>query len=351
VECKNCGLSFFPKSKVNVFCSQQCRWAYGRTEQPTAETKWNWHPVCGATPVKISVPKASPNLAARKNGWKTALILPDPQIGYRWLFDGTLEPFHDDAALNIARQIAEVERPDLTIWLGDFLDLPAFGKYRKEESLALTTQKAIDAGHVELAVHREFTKEMRLIEGNHDVRLHNAVTDNLLAAAGLRRAGRPNEYPALSVPSLLRLDDLGIEYVSGYPAGATAVNDNLVCIHGTKVDVSQVVSDERTSVIQGHVHRIQTAYKTRSSATGEAKFSLAHSPGCLCRIDGAVPSVKGGIDSYGHSVRSLENWQQGLTVVRYQSGDGAFALESVPIFNGRAIHRGEIFTTEGAKDE
>lgn len=341
--CEQCQLPFTPNSARNRFCSRECQVdSYrGRSTSESKkrkETGFMWDPVRVARPVKVTVPKAKPI----KRDRLTALVLPDPQFGYRWLDDGTLEPFHDDAALSIALQIAEVERPDLTIWLGDFLDLAPLGRYRKEEGLARTVQAAIDRGYEELAAHRALCGEMRLIEGNHDARLHLAVIDNLVAASGLRRAARPHEFPALSVPSLLRLEDLDTKYVGAYPAGATYINDNLACIHGRKLDIGQVLNDERTSLIQGHIHRIDIRYSTRNTRE-EPKFTVAMSPGTLARIDGSVPSMRGGVDLYGKSVRSWENWQQGVLVVRYEPGDGLFDLEMVPIFNGRAYHMGREY--------
>jgi hypothetical protein len=67
---------------------------------------------------------------------------------------------------------------------------------------------------------------------------------------------------------------------------------------------------------------------------------LAASPGCLARIDGAVPSVKGGTDLDGRPIVRHEDWQQGIAVVDYQPGDGDFHLELVPIRDGEARWRG-----------
>jgi hypothetical protein len=44
------------------------------------------------------------------------------------------------------------------------------------------------------------------------------------------------------------------------------------------------------SVIFGHVHRIESKFKTRRHREGP-KRSFAHTPGCLARIDGAVSLI------------------------------------------------------------
>lgn len=314
---------------------------------PTWATGPKWPVVQQAAVVEVNVPHERVRVS---NDWKTCLLLPDPQFGFRRdLYTEELDPFHDTRALDVALQIAEIERPDLTIWLGDFLDLaPASTKYLQEAGFQLTVQPAIDAGYEWLAKFAALSGETRLIEGNHDRRLADMIRANAMAAFGLRQGGAaPDDWPVMSLPHLLRFDELGIEYVGGYPAGATYINDNCAAIHGSKIgnnarsSASMVVEDERVSVLTGHVHRIETRYKTRNTR-GAPKFTFAHTPGCLARIDGSVPSVKGGIDAFSRPVKSFEDWQQGVAIVRYQEGDGKFALETIPIFEGWAMHHGTL---------
>lgn len=349
-ECAQCGRQFEAKTSIQRYCETRCRWDHyhgvdAAMSKRRRETGYAWAPVQPPKRVRVQAPKRR----ERTGHWKTALLLPDPQFGYRRLHDGTLIPFHDENALRVARQIAEAERPDVTIWLGDVLDLPMFGKYRQEPTFAQTFQPALDRAHEEIAVVAELSGKCRYLSGNHDERLHFSVIDNMMSAAGIRRAkAPPDEYPALSVPGLLRLNELGVEWVGGYPAGATYLNDRFAAIHGTKVGnnrqsaATMVVEDERVSVAFGHVHRIETTYRTRNTR-GAPAFSVAHSPGCLCRIDGAVPSVKSGLDPFGKPIRSWENWQNGVSLVRYEERDGRWALESIPIFEGFALHRGQEF--------
>lgn len=319
---------------------------------PEWESGPKWELPKPPKPVKVVVPKSKGPFLLK--GWKTAVLLPDPQFGFRRdLYDASaMDPFHDERALSIAMQVLEVERPDLTIWLGDVLDLASFGKYRQEAAFVLTVQPTLEVAHDYLARSVAYSGETRFIEGNHDVRLQNTIIDNAKAAFGLKRAGAPPaEWPVMSVPYLLNMDQLGVQYVGGYPSGATYINDNLAAIHGRKVGndrrsaATMVVEDERVSVVFGHVHRIETTYRTRNTR-GKPKISVAHTPGCLCRIDGAVPSVKSGVDAFGRAVTSWENWQQGITVVRYQEDDGRFKLEPVEILEGHAIHGGQEFISE-----
>jgi predicted phosphodiesterase len=320
---------------------------------PAWATGPEWPVVQQAAPVTI---KHAPKPRPTKNRFKTAVILPDPQIGYRMFEDGSLDPFHDDEAMAVAVQIVRALNPDLIVNLGDFLDFAEFGKFEQEPAFAKTTQASIDRGHRFLCEQRANAPDAHivLLEGNHDRRLQKAVTMNAAAALHLKRAETPDDWPVASVPFLLRLDEdhLRVEYIGGYPAGIYWVNENLACIHGHTTrsrgsTVRAVVDDERTSVIHGHIHRIELQHKTRRTFEG-AKRSLAASPGCLCRIDGAVPSAKGSTDPHGHPVNATEDWQQGLAVVEYEGGDRNFNVDLVPISRGEAIFRGQFFTANGS---
>lgn len=306
-----------------------------------------WPVVQQAAPTKVTPPKGT---AKKPNGdWLTAVILPDPQIGYRQFPEG-LDPFHDELAMQVALKVIKAVKPTRIVNLGDFLDLPSFGTYEQEPAFASTTQETLDRGHLFLAEQRAAAPdaEISLIEGNHDRRLQKMILKNAMAAFGLRRAGDPPEaWPVMSVPHLLRLDELKVDYIEGYPAGITWINENLACVHGSKVrsngsTAAAVVDDERVSVIHGHIHRIEEQHKTRRTAAGP-KFSFAASPGCLCRVDGSVPSAKSSTDSFGRPVLATENWQQGLGIVQYEPGNGRFSYQAIPIYNGWALYNGKEY--------
>lgn len=313
---------------------------------PTWADGPEWPVVQPAAPTVIKPPAKRP----KPTGLPVAVVLPDPQIGYRRDVEtGELDPFHDEAALTVALQITADAQPAQVVNLGDLLDLPEWGPYEQEPAFQQTTQPTIDRAHRFLAEQRAAAPDAKivLLEGNHDRRLEKAIRRNAMSAFGLRRANEPESWPVLSVPNLLRLDDLDVTYVGGYPAGIHWVNDNLACIHGHKVRSSgstaaAVIDDERVSMIFGHVHRIELQHRTRRTRYG-AKQSFAASPGCLSRIDGAVPSVKSSTDPMGRPVLSWQNWQQGIAVVEYEPGDGRFWLELVPIIDGTARWRGKTY--------
>lgn len=303
-----------------------------------------WPAVQPAAPVKV---KVDPVKSRSRRGWGTAVILPDPQIGFRRYEDGTLDPLHDDQAMACAMKVAQAAAPDLIILLGDLLDLTEMGRYEQEETFQLGTQLALDRAHEWLATLRATFpgSEIRLIEGNHDRRLPKAIRANYMAAANLKRANVPAGWPVLSVPYLLHLDELDIEYVSGYPAAETAINPGLICKHGDKVrsrgsTASAVIRDIPTrSVIFGHVHRIEAHYH-RCPGRHEILETYAATPGTLARIDGAVPGSQTATDALGKPVPRVMDWQHGLAVVEYERKGWRSHLELIQIHAGETFWRG-----------
>lgn len=306
-----------------------------------------WNPISNAKPTIVKSTQSKPRYTSE---WKTAIVLPDPQIGYRKFDDDTLDPYHDEAAMNVALQIIDIEQTlygvHQVVNLGDFLDLPSQGKYAQEATFAHTTQLAIDRGHEFLAQQRATAPdaEVVLIEGNHDRRMQNFVELNALSAFGLKRAQKPSEWPVMSLPFLLRLDEINVSYIDSWPAGKWWITDNLRAIHGNKVRSNGSTAAAYTndmghiSTVFGHTHRLEIQSRTTWDRMGKIR-SMAISPGCLCRVDGAVPSVNGAIGVDGRPAEVFENWQQGVAVIRYKDS-GEFFVDLVQIDDGRTVYQG-----------
>lgn len=314
-----------------------------------------WPVIQQAQPVRVDYAGANMLDQSSTSDWNTAVILPDPQIGYRRFEDGTLDPFHDEKAMSVALTIIEYENTngsgvDQVVNLGDFLDLPSQGRFAQEATFASTTQLAIDRGHRFLAEQRAVAPNAKivLIEGNHDRRLQNFVEANALAAFGLRRANLPDSWPVMSLPYLLRLDEVGVDYIDAYPAGQHWIADNLRAVHGDKVRSAGSTAAAYTnsmphiSTVFGHVHRLEIQSTTTFDRMGKIR-SMAISPGCLCRVDGAVPSVKGAIGIDSKPVTYWENWQQGVAVIKYKD-TGEFYVNLVQIDDGQTVYNGVEFS-------
>ena len=306
-----------------------------------------WPVVRPAPAVRVPVSKVHPKAV---DGWQTAIVLPDMQCGYFRATSGELVATHDETALDIALALIRHHRPSVVVLHGDNADFPELSRYRLSPAYALTTQATIDRlGLLGAQLRAAAGPDARIVwlAGNHEERLPNYIIDNARAAFGLRQANTPESWPVLSMPHLCRMDDHGVEFLPGYPASAFWINERLKVIHGELVasggsTAHKYLAREKTSVLFGHVHRIEYAERTRDDHDGP-RTVMAASSGCLARTDGVVPSTKGGIDLDGRPVVRHEDWQQGVGVVEFEPGDGRFVFHTVPIRNGWARWQGRTW--------
>lgn len=277
---------------------------------------------------------------------ETALIVPDPHFGFtRNLRTNELTPFHDRRVLDIALQMAYRLRPDTIIFPGDILDLPDWSdKFVRSPNFYFCTQPAVIEASWWLAQFRTAVPPARIIAlaGNHDARLEKALAVHLNQAYQLRPADEMALPPALSIPRLLALHRLDIEYVDGYPDAEVWLNDALVVTHGDKVSsapggtVGAYVRNNpmgNVSVVHGHVHRAEMASRTTHGRGGVTETVRALCPGCACHIDGRVPG--------SHK----SNWQQGLAVLRHDA-KRRVSVTAVPVEDGEALFEGELYRGE-----
>ena len=285
--------------------------------------------------------------------FKTCVIVPDIQIGYYRGRDGQLEPTHDEKAIQVCLKMIQDTQPEVIACVGDNLDFPEMGKYLTYPAYAQTTQASIDRATFFCAQMRAMAPNAKIIwlAGNHEERMPKYLLVNAGVAYGLRKGNIPESWPVLSVPYLCRMDEFGVEYRPGYPAADFWVNEKLRIIHGDRVKSSGstahvYLNQEKTSVIYGHIHRIETAFKTREDFDGPRTI-MAASPGCLARIDGAIPSTRGGVDLDGRPLTRYENWQQGLGIVQYEdSGSHRFSYDVIPIYDGWAMYNGKEYQAD-----
>lgn len=275
-----------------------------------------------------------------RHGLKSALIVPDIQCGFRKdLKTGRLDPFHDRRALDVVLQVAEAHDFDEVLFLGDLLDLADFSdKFVRSPDMYFTTQPAIVELAWWLAQFRGALPGARMsaLEGNHDERLPRALNSHLAAAYQLRPATEAHLPPVFSVPRLLGLLDLSIDYLGPYPHGEIWLNPTLRAEHGNKAKnapgatAAAMVGASSVSQIFGHIHRIEQVSRTLVEHGGTRTIT-ALSPGCVCRVDGAVP---------GHNLS--QNWQQGFGVAHFEP-NGWHIIDAIPIVDGRTVYGGQVY--------
>lgn len=286
-------------------------------------------------PIEANIPFNRPTKPKQDKALKKALIIPDSQNGYATdLSTGRLDPFHDRRCWDLALQLADHEQPDVIVLLGDMLDLPDWSdKFIRSPEFAQNTQPAINELHWWLTRLRQICPdaEITYIEGNHEIRIVNAIKTNLKAAFYLKPADRLDGPEIYSVPNLLGFESLGIEWVGDYPDGRVWLNDNYYLCHGTiaKAGPGQsaggVVIDARSSSGNGHNHRLEMASKTVFARRGSVTYR-SFSFGTLAKIPGRTPA------------KSKENnWQNALGLVSYEPGNGLFEVYPLFISEGRLL--------------
>lgn len=251
------------------------------------------------------------------------IAMGDAQIGFRGE-----EPFHDERAMRLATLACRELKPDHIVLTGDMLDLPAMSRYEQRYDWQHRTQEAIDRYHNFLAQLRADNPnaDITAVGGNHEERMLKSTRDNAAEILGLTRANAQRALGVLTVPFLVRYDDLEVNNVDGYPNGAYWLEDNLKVIHGTATrkggsNAATYLNREVTSTVYGHSHRIELAYRTLPTKAGQGSTIAAASPGCLARTDGAVPGRNYSVDSENRTVLRSEDWQQGLLIIEHDKNN------------------------------
>ena len=325
---------------------------WGNAENPNTQVK-AWlakknpepiNPVISPVSVKIRMPKLPK--AKRPPNLKRAVFIQDAQIGFtKSLRTGDLRPLHDRAAMDVALQITQDIKPDVVVAGGDWLDLADWSdKYARTPNMYWTTQPAVLEAAWWLGQFRAHTDKMYKIEGNHEERMPRQIIEHLKEAFGLRSVDNMTLPPLMSIPRLLALHELDIEWVGDYPDGEVWLSKYLRAEHGSVsraksgATVSHLLVDAQVTTVIGHVHRIELAYKTVWDADG-ARDVAVFCPGCLCRVDGVVPGVK-----------ARQNWKQGLGVVDYTDNE-VVGIYPIPINQGVAYFEGKKYEARDRLEE
>ncbi len=244
------------------------------------------------------------------------LVFGDAQIGFRGE-----EEFHDETAMSLAQLAIRELMPDRVIFVGDMIDLPNMSRFEQRGDWANSTQRSIDRYHTFLAETRANAPNAEIvsIEGNHELRMDKFIRKDAAEILHLKRANAERELAVLTLRYLVRMDELGVQNVSGYPNAAYWLNDNLKATHGTNVqkggsNAAKYLKDDDTGTLYGHTHRVETAYRTIPTRNG-FRTIVASSPGTLAKITGQVPGFHYSVDDENNTVPKAEDWQQGMNIV------------------------------------
>ena len=276
---------------------------------------------------------------ARKVGYKTIAIASDFHIGFRGQ-----DPIHDKRALDAYLQVLNTTNPDLLVNLGDVVDNAVFSRFDPDSNDFLNTfQSTLQETHNILAQQSDATpnaQERIIIAGNHDTaRIDKHILKNSPQLHNIRAVGE--KYPAMSLPGLLKVDDIGHTWVDGYPNNEFVYNDDIIFRHGngsganpTKKMIEQYPNHH---VVEGHFHQSKHEYHTQRDGKKYGKFIL----GTLAKIDGAIPSTNSSM-SFGKTLKRYENWSQSIMLIN-DYGEGNYEFNEIPINEGKAFWQGKKF--------
>jgi hypothetical protein len=291
-------------------------------------------------------PIVSPNLdfptpsRPSATGVSSALIVADAHIGFRADdFLRHMRPCHNRQAMDLVVQAAARLQPDAIIILGDLLDMPMFSdKFIRHLEFERMTQPAIIEAHWWLRRLREACPKARieLHQGNHEQRIERSLLANFREACHIKPADELQLPPSMSVPRLLSLHKMGIEWVGDYPDDVAWLCNTLQVLHGAHTSASPLAAMSKmlkqTTVcrIVGHGHSAEMAGATRHDRDGHTTI-IGHSPGCLCQIgEGGPPGET-----------KYQDWQNGMTLA-YYADDMLPELHFMPIDKGKAIVNGAV---------
>lgn len=217
--------------------------------------------------------------------------------------------FQDTRAWPLALKIVKTLQPGV-LWLGgDIVDFYAVSSWDRNPKRRLMLQDELDVAQEQLRALRNAAPAARIVfqEGNHEVRLRRFLWNRASELSGLR---------AMTLPALLGLDALGIEYIE---TGNPTQVGHLWHIHGDEIRGGNVniarakLLKAHANIIFGHHHRFQADFLR----TLDGKTYGAWANGCLCGLN----------PEYDINPQ----WTHGLSVVDYAKS-GAFHVAQVPFF-------------------
>lgn len=236
-------------------------------------------------------------------------------------------PFHDERCMNIAISVASDVQPKYIVLNGDLLDCTDLSKYLASIETRNRIQESLNVVAKFIGQLRSVcpNSEIIYIEGNHEDRLRKVILENVSGAVGLKRVNDLNGYDALSIPSLLCLDDMYVKWLP-YTENGFWVTDNLKFAHGEELNAVKICKESDYNIVMGHSHRMELVSNSKKTREGQ-KENWTFMAGCNCKIDGSVPSVK-----------THMNWQQGFGVIYYNGVQAVpvpvYVHEGVGLFNG-----------------
>lgn len=250
-------------------------------------------------------------------------------------------PYHDETLHRLFTDWLTDNQPDEGVLVGDTVDFPDISRHADNPEQDATVQECIDSGvqilhDYAMAAPTKWTKLM----GNHDERIRNYQINQAAKLYGVRPGLLPGEvagHAALSIPHLLRLDELGINFIDPngkYDQAQHTLSKYLAVRHGWLAAKGAGRSALSTldhlgySIVVGHTHRQSIVHQTKHDIDGTTSTRVGVETGCMCKI------------GLGYAV--AEDWQNGFATATIWP-DGEFHIDLATYVNGRIYWRDRIY--------
>jgi hypothetical protein len=258
------------------------------------------------------VARRSPAFPAPLDRALTPYALPEPGT---WLVLCDVHvPFHDRQTVELAVDDARRRKITGVLFNGDTLDMHELSRFDKSPDEPRYVEE-VDLGRQLLKWMRHRLPRAVFVwkDGNHEERLYKYLVQRAPALFGL-----------ITIPELLRFDDVGVEYVTDrrvVQAGKLSV------IHGHEYPGSAtspvnpargLFLKAKGNAICGHHH--QTSEHHEPTITGKPQG--AWSVGCACGLSpGYMP---------------LNKWNNGFAFVHFD-GTGWFGVDNKRVIEGQVL--------------
>jgi predicted phosphodiesterase len=231
-------------------------------------------------------------------------------------------PYHDQEALDAVLELGQKQKIDYLIFNGDIVDFYKVSDWRKDPERMSFQDELFFAKDGIREIVKKFPGAQKIyIEGNHEYRAKAYI------------AGRAPEFAhlkSLSVPGLLELDRLGVNYVSNITrlnAGQRPYRlGKLYIAHGHEIRTGfGAVNIARNyymktfvNLLVGHSHQNQEFIAKRL----DGEYQGCWCQGCLCNLSERYSSVN--------------NWSHGAAIVSFDA-DGYFSMNNFRVIDGQVI--------------
>lgn len=312
---------------------------------------------------KFTAAKTQPTILmpARSDGWKR------PSFGGSWGISNKLgtepelvvicgdqqAPYVDENLHLLFCKWLSQHRPSRGVLLGDTVDLPTMSKHKPDPESDANVNECTQSGYNTLRgyVDASVRTDWVVMPGNHCVRINDYLAMRAPEAATIRRAtmeGGRREEPVLSLKHLMRLDELGIEWIDPkgpYTQAQYNVNDKLAIRHGWLAKngggntAYASLNSLGYSLGVGHTHRQSIVHKTIHDINGHIGTITAFETGCMCVVEKTEINGK----MWPNYTGSPPDWHQGFATASIWP-DGFFRIDLATYVNKTLLWRDERYS-------